>query len=135
MTYSEALSPAVSKGFQATYELITAESCEQGDAADRGWLNWLGDAVDNAWDSQWDLQDLTRLTGYRWESDGSDVPRWLTCDADISDLCQRARPWGFIADHRDGEPIGASISIHRPDWITDASWLRVCRVLGWSSRY
>ena len=95
MTYSEALSPAVSKGFQATYELITAESCEQGDAADRGWLNWLGDAVDNAWDSQWDLQDLTRLTGYRWESDGSDVPRWLTCDADISDLCQRASRGGL----------------------------------------
>ena len=134
MTYSEAFSPAVNKGFQATYELITAESCEHGDAADRGWLDWLGDAVDNPWESVWDLQDVTRLIGYRWESDGSDVPRWLTCDADMSDLCQRARPWGFIADHRDGEPIGASISIHRPEWITDASWLRVCRVLGWSRR-
>lgn len=135
MTYSEALSPAVSKGFKATYELITAESCEQGDVADQGWLNWLGDAVDNAWDSHWDLQDLTRLTGYRWESDGSDVPRWLTCEADWSDLIRLARPWGFVAEQRDGKPIGASISIHRPDWITDASWLRVCRLLGWSSRY
>ena len=59
-----AYSPAIS-GFRATYEVITAESCEQGDASDRGWLDWLGDAVDNAWDSHWDLQDLMRLQGYR----------------------------------------------------------------------
>lgn len=118
-------------GFQATYETITAESCEQGDAAEHGWLDWLGDAVDNAWESHWDLQDLARLTGYRWEGDGGDVPRWITCDAGMSDLIHNARPWGFMADCSDGEVIGGSISIHRPDWITDASWLRVCRLLGY----
>ena len=128
---TDSLSPAISKGFQATYETITAESCEQGDASERGWLSWLGNAVDNAWDSHWDLQDLTRLTGYQWEGDGGNVPRWITCDADMSDLIHCARPWGFLADCSDGEVIGGSISIHRPDWITDASWLRVCRLLGY----
>ena len=134
MTYQPSLSPAVEKGFRATYEVITAESCEAGDASDRGWLDWPGDAVDNAWDSHWDLQDLMRLQDYRLEGDGADLPRWVTADADMSDLMQRARPWGFLADHErrgDGEPIGGSISIHRPDWITDASWLRVLRAMGW----
>ena len=36
------LSPAVEKGFRATYEVITAESCEAGDASDRGWLDGSG---------------------------------------------------------------------------------------------
>ena len=125
-------------GFQATYEVITVGSCEQGDAEERGWLGWLGDAVDQPCDSHWDLQDLKRLEGYRWEGDGSVIPRWVTADADITDLIHRARPWGFLADAdalSDSEVIGGSISIHRPDWITDASWLRVLRILGWTWRY
>ena len=123
-------------GFRATYEILTAESCEQGDAWERGWLDWLGDPVDQPVDSHWDLQDLCRLQGYRFEGDGARVPRWLTCDADMSDLIHSARPWGFLADVPAGdEVLGGSISIHRPDWITDASWLRVCRLLGWRSRY
>lgn len=124
------------KGFRATFDLITAESCEQGDHAACGYLDWLGDAVDNSWDSHWDLQDVLRLKGYRLEGDGSTVPRWLSADADMSDLIHCARPWGFLADGPDGEDvIGGTISIHRPDWITDSSWLRVCKMLGWSARY
>ena len=42
MTYQTALSPAIEKGLRrATYEVITADSCEHGDASDRGWLDWL----------------------------------------------------------------------------------------------
>ncbi len=124
------------KGFKATFDLITAESCEQGDHAACGWLSWLGDMVDNACDSHWDLQDILRLKGYRLEGDGSSVPRWLSAEADMSDLIHCARPWAFLADSpEDQETIGGTISIHRPDWITDASWLRVCRMLGWKNRY
>ena len=123
-------------GFQATFETMTAESLEAGDAAQRGWLNWLGDAVDDSSDSHWDLQDLMRLQGLRFEGDGSRVPSWLTCEAGMSELLHPSDPWGFLADAPDGEEaIGGSISIHRPDWITDASWLRVCRLLGWSFRF
>lgn len=124
MTYCE------QHGFQATYEAITSDSAEQGDAAQRGYLDWLGDHVDNSWDSHWDLSDLLRLQGYQWSGDGSTVPRWITCWADMSDLIHHHRPWGFLADC-EGDLVAGDISIHRPDWITDASWLRVCRLLGW----
>lgn len=134
MTYETSQRLLDRVGFQATYEVITEASCEQGDAEERGWLDWLGDAVDHPWESHWDLQDLKRLQGYRWEGDGASVPGWVTADADMGDLMSRARPWGFLADADaacDSEIIGGSITIHRPDWITDASWLRVLRMLGW----
>ena len=79
-------------GFRVTYETFTAESCEAGDCSDRGWLDWLGSPVDQPVDSHWDLQDLCRLQGYRFEGDGARVPRWLTCEADMSDLIHCARP-------------------------------------------
>ena len=133
---AESLSPAIAKGFRATYELITAESCEQGDTAEHGYLDWLGDPVDNPCESHWDLQDLLRLKDSYWEGDGDEIPRWITCDAEQGEISQCYRPWGFLSDGPEGQDvIGGSISIHRPDWITDASWLRVCRVLGWRWRY
>jgi len=132
MTYETSQKLLDRRGFRVTYETITADSCEAGDAADRGWLDWLGVPVDQAMDSHWDLQDLARLKGYRFEGDGSSIPNWVSCEADMSDLIHRARPWGFLADYsEESEVIGGSISIHRPNWITDASWLRVCRSLGW----
>ena len=133
---AESLSPAVARGFRATYDLITAESCEAGDHADCGYLDWLGDPVDNPWESHWDLQDLLRLKDSYWEGNGGRIPDWITCNAEQGEVCQCYRPWGFLAEGPEGqEVIGGSISIHRPDWITDASWLRVCRALGWRGRY
>ena len=119
-------------GFRATFETITEDSVQAGDAADRGWLEWTGSATDLGIYSHWDLQDLMRLKGYRFEGDGGKVPGWITCDADQTDVIQQSGVWSFL-DSRwlDSEVIGGSISIHRPDWITDASWLRVCRLLGW----
>jgi len=109
MTYLTSQKHCDFHGFCCTYEVITAGSCEQGEALDHGYLDRYGEAVDEAYDSHWDLQDLSRLSGYRFEGDGAKVPRWLTCEA--------------------------GISIHRPDWCTDASWLRVLKLLGWSYRY
>ena len=134
MTYETSQKLLDRRGFRVTYETITADSCEAGDAADRGWLDCLGDASINLYTSHWDLQDLARLKSYRFEGDGGSVPNWVSCEADMSDLIQRAWPWGFLADcPEESEVIGGSISIHRPNWITDASWLRVCRSLGWKS--
>ena len=122
-------------GFQATFDVITAESCEQGDHAECGYLSWLGDKVDNSWDSHWDLRDIMRLKDYQLEGDGSNVPRWITANSDMSDVMHCARPWSFLADSgEEGDVLGGSISIHRPDWITDASWVRVCKLLGWKQR-
>jgi len=125
-------------GFRASYEVITEASCQQGDAEQRGWLDWAGDIVDSADQSHWDLDDLKELQGYRWEGDGARVPSWVTAEADMGDLMSCRCPWRFLADVgaiSDSEVIGGTISIHRPYWITDASWLRVLRILGWSWRY
>ncbi|NKB45144.1 MAG: hypothetical protein GKS03_12805 [Alphaproteobacteria bacterium] len=124
MTYSE------SKGFQTTYEIITEESVQHGDFAECGWLDWRGESVDNPWESHWDVQDLLRLKGYRFEGDGSTVPRWITADADMTDTIHPAGVWSFLGN--EDQPLGGSISIHRPDWITDSSWIRVCRLLCYS---
>ena len=121
-------------GFRCTYEVVTAESCEHGEAFDRGYLDWQGNAVDRELDSHWDLQDLARLSDYRFEGDGDRVPRWVTCEATSDDLFEpQGGVWSFLNDTDDA--IAGSISIHRPDWCTDASWLRVLKLLGWSYRY
>ena len=119
-------------GFQATFETLTEDSVECGSNADHGWLDWQGCATDLGIYSHWDLQDLIRLKHYRFEGDGGNVPRWITCDADQQDVIQQSGVWSFLdGRYLDSEVIGGSISIHRPHWITDASWLRVCRLLGW----
>lgn len=113
--------------FRVTYETVTAESAEQGDCADRGWLDWLGHPVDQYSDSEWDLRDLNdNLTGCYAEGDGGRVPRWITLDPG-SDFWLSP----FWRDLAGEDALGVTASVHRPDWITDASWIRVCRLLGW----
>lgn len=123
--------------FQLTAEVITAESCEAGDAAERGWLTGWGTFADEYFESCWDLRDLADLLGrgYRPEGDGSSLPRWLTFEASSDDLLCPSEGWRFLADEygpdRDEQVIGGSISVHRPGWVSDGSWSRICRLLGW----
>ena len=115
--------------FRVTYETVTAESAEQGDYAESGWLDWLGSPVDSYADSEWDLRDLMgSLAGHYAEGDGDTVPRWITLDPQ-SDFWLTSF-WRNIAGE---DALSVTASVHRPDWITDASWLRVCRLLGWRS--
>lgn len=116
--------------FRVTYEAITEESAEHGDAAERGWLAWNGCPVDEYFDSVWDFRDLTdRFAGCSTYGDGSAVPRWVTVTPGTDFYLD---PWW--RDLAGPEAIAADCSVHRPDWITDASWLRVCRMLGWRPR-
>lgn len=113
--------------FRVTYEVVTEDSAADGDAADRGYLSTSGCPVDHYYDSTWTFRDLTeRLLDYHAEGDGGRVPRWITLDGGTNFPLS-----GFWRDFTDDDAIGASVAVHRPDWITDASWLRVCRVLGW----
>jgi hypothetical protein len=113
--------------FRVTYETVTAESAEQGDCADRGWLSWNGCPCDEYHESCWDLRDLTdKLAGCYAEGDGDTVPRWVTLDPQ-SDFWLSP----FWRDLAGEDALSVTASVHRPDWITDASWLRVCRLLGW----
>jgi len=115
--------------FRVTYETVTAESAEQGDCADCGWLAWNGSPCDEYHESVWDLRDLTdRLAGCYAEGDGDTVPRWVTLDPQ-SDFWLSP----FWRDLAGEDALSVTASVHRPDWITDSSWLRVCRMLGWRS--
>jgi hypothetical protein len=117
--------------FRVTYETVTAESAEQGDYAESGWLDWLGSPVDQYCDSVWDLRDLAdKLAGCSAEGDGDRVPRWITLDPGADFWLS-----SFWCDLAGEDALGVTASVHRPDWITDASWLRVCRMLGWRCRY
>lgn len=113
--------------FRVTYETVTAESAEQGDYADHGWLSWNGSPCDEYHASCWDLRDLLdKLAGCYAEGDGAAVPSWLSLDPQ-SDFWLSP----FWRDLAGEDALGVTASVHRPDWITDSSWIRVCRLLGW----
>ena len=113
--------------FPVTAEVVTAESCENGDAEQRGYIDSLGNWQDEQ--DCWDLRTLLdRLPSGRWEGDGSSVPRWITleCDSDgwLNPLWQ-----DVSADI--GDVLSVGFSVHQPPQLSDASWLRVCKILGW----
>ncbi len=113
--------------FRVTYETVTAESAECGDVAEHGWLSWNGSPCDDYVESCWDLRDLLdRLAGCYAEGDGAAVPSWLTLDPQ-SDFWLSP----FWRDLGGEDALGVTAAVHRPDWITDSSWIRVCRLLGW----
>jgi hypothetical protein len=117
--------------FRVTFETITEESAECGDAASRGYVDSWGAPVDEPESSEWDLRDLaSRFAGCTAYGDGAPIPRWITVSPESNLWLD---PWW--RDLAGEDAIAADCSIHRPDWITDGSWLRVCRILGWRWRY
>ena len=117
--------------FRVTYETISAESASIGDAENRGWLDWRFCPVDEAEQSDWDLRDLSGLIGGAEVcGDGDRIPRWITITPGTDWWLDSS--WENISTD---ETIAVSVSIHRPGWITDGSWLRVCRLMGWQWRW
>lgn len=130
--------------FPVTAEVVTVESAELGDAELRGYIDSLG-RWDDHWerfgtypaDCGWQLSTLLEdLGGRRWEADcwPCSLPSWITTDSTSDDLLTRPGDWSVW------EPLASvdgalsmSVTVHRPDWVTDASWGRVCRLLGWGS--
>jgi hypothetical protein len=120
--------------FAVTYSIHTLESVESGDVAAQGYCDTNGYDTERE-DWSWALADLLQFKGYCFEGDGARVPRWISCDASMTDLfVQSGGFWGDLLED-ESNVSSAEVSIHRPDWITDASWIRVCRLLGWTSRY
>ena len=130
--------------FPVSAAVITAESAEQGDAEQRGYIDSLGRWEDYferhgtvADEDGWQLSTLLEdLSHRRWEADcyPCDLPQWLTTVSENDDLLTRKGDWTVWEPLAsvDGA-IAMIVTIHRPDWITDASWRRVCRLLGWGS--
>jgi len=117
--------------FVVCYATYTEVSVSMGDFDHCGFCDTNGADIDREM-SCWQLTDLLKFRYCQFEGDGSKVPRWITATADFLQLQQGF--WQDLVDN-DSDIIGAEVSIHRPDWITDSSWLRVCKLLGWFNRY
>jgi hypothetical protein len=117
--------------FRVTYDVITEESAEQGDFAECGWLDCSGCPVDEYFESAWDFRELlSRFAGYYVGGDGAAIPGSVSISPE-SDFWLSSFWRGIGGD----AAITATAYIHRPGWITDGSWLRVCRAIGWRNRY
>ena len=125
--------------FPVTADVITAESAEAGDAEVRGYIDSLG-RWDDHWerygtypdDCGWQLSTLIEdLSGRVWEGNGGKLPDWITTESTSDDLLTRRGDWSVWEPLAsvDGS-LGMTVSVHRPDWITDASWRRVLRLIG-----
>jgi hypothetical protein len=102
--------------FRVTYETVTYESAEAGDAAERGWIQPGG----------WHYQDAP-------EGSGNDAPMTLrealSCAGPDEDC---GRWWTETGSSRADWRTGAveTRAIHPPANITAASYARVSRLLG-----
>lgn len=119
-----------------TVDVFTAESVEYGDAAERGYVDCLGRLWDDSDHAYWDLREvLAQMGGRRPEGSGGRCPDWLTFEGQSDDHLIRPDSWSAWRFMGQEDVIGVTVSVHRPRDITDSSWLRICRMLGWKYRY
>ena len=116
--------------FNLTAELVTEDSCVHGDAEKKGFLDESGQLTNKKDNYTFSLRELCEegLHYFYWER-SSDT--WITCYYYASDMFSEPENiWSFMADDSvDSDVLSGSISVHRPDNITDASWERVVKHL------
>ena len=116
--------------FNLTAELVTEDSCLHGDAEKRGFLDESGQLTSKKDNYTFSLRELCEegLHYFYWER-SSDT--WITCYYNASDMFSEPENiWSFMADDSvDSDVLSGSISVHRPENITDASWERVIKHL------
>ena len=119
-----------------TADVMTAESAEQCDAAWWGYVDCMGAFWDTPDHACWDLREvLAQMAGRRPEGSGGRCPDWLTFESRNDDHLLRPDNWSAWSSMGHADVIGMTVSVHRPRDITDASWIRICRMLGWQYRY
>ena len=116
--------------FNLTAELVTEDSCLHGDAEKRGFLDESGQLTSKKDNYTFSLRELCEegLHYFYWER-SSDT--WITCYYNASDMFSEPENiWSFMADDSvDSDVLSGSISVHRPENISDASWERVIKHL------
>ena len=116
--------------FNLTAELVTEDSCVHGDAEKKGFLDESGQLTNKKDNYTFSLRDLCKegLHYLYWER-SSDT--WITTTYNASDMFSKPKNiWSFMADDSvNSDVLSGSISVHRPDNITDASWERVVKHL------
>lgn len=115
-------------GFTVTYEIVTPESAEQGDAAERGFLDPDGatvaaiagartPGVTMGFRQALDLfnreRDWTAVEADAWPISREFPPRWFTDSGEIQFASGECR----------------ALSLHLPDGITASSAMRIARLL------
>lgn len=110
------------------YFRLTADVFNHTEEVESGYISTLATWEDDYAQSEWDIRSIKdRFSGFYVEGDGASVPRWITFNIENPAINS-----SFIMGLTNFEcPDTACVSVHRPGWITDHSWLRVCRILGW----
>jgi len=101
--------------FHVTYEIVTPESAEEGDVAERGYAHSNGgrdslECVENVDDYAMDLRSALRIC-----SPAFDCGRWFD-----------EEPWTL--NYKTGEQIRHSL--HPPRSVTPSSYQRIKRLIG-----
>ena len=108
----------------ATFSGDTEENW--GDLARTGWIDRAARWEDDYIYSDWDFRDfIDKLCGGNVEKDGD----MITISFD-NDFFSNSFPRQCMTD----DEISISFTINRPGWISDASFNRVARALGWRKR-
>lgn len=96
-------------GFYVTYEIVTPESAEYGDAEEHGWLSPGG-----------------------WRTDDRPPPISLREAVQLVGLCEDSGRWLTEVDGRENYQTGAveRRSLHPPHNISAASYTRIARIFG-----
>ena len=117
--------------FNLTGQLVTEHSCQHGDYEKSGFIDDSGQLTNERCDSNFSLSDLCGQGFHylQWDDNGD----WITTTYETSDMFTKPdidSLWCFMNDDStDSEVLSGSISVHRPDNITDSSWDRVVKHL------
>ena len=122
--------------FFLTIDIMTEESCQSGETDRSGYVDCLGRLWDDSDQAPWDLREVIAQTkGRRSEGSGGMLPDWVTFDSVSDDHLVSADSWSVWRFMGVPDTVSVSVSVHRPRNLSDASWARVLRLLGWQYRY
>lgn len=115
--------------FRLTYEVVTEESAQDGDAAERGWLDSGGFRIPDGPAPELEFRDAVERF-HRESTDSVQVepdsvpmrfspPRWISASPTSCDEY--------------GESV--TVSLHIPEGVSGPSRIRIARLLGVTSRW
>jgi len=107
---------------------MTAETIpNDGELGQFGYISSLPTWEDDYVHSDWDFRGIyDRFRGMYIVGDGANVPMFVTIYAESSAWLN-----SFCKGMMGEDDLTINYHIYRPGWISDASWIRVLKMLGW----
>jgi hypothetical protein len=122
--------------FFLTIGIMTVASCQSGETDRSGYVDCLGRVWDTSDQAPWDLSEvIAQCKGRIPEGSGGMLPDWITFESLSDDWLIPADSWSVWRFMGMPETVAVTVAVHRPRELTDASWGRVLRLLGWQYRY